>query len=194
MTSLIRRLRTRIACFLVLPLGQLACVVDAAGVIVGDLGEGCGVDGVVELPVASGVEPVAGLGTRGRFNGGGAVVAGVVPGGREPADIAAVSEMIAAPIGPTPYRSMTVVLDASTAVTVRTRMSTRAWSRASSSVTNWRQVATRSAVIGSLIATPARSSTALPVLRDRSVPPSMSRHSRAWRRHTLRVRWAVSWW
>jgi hypothetical protein len=34
--------------------GQLACVVDAAGVIVGDLGEGCGVDGVVDLPVASG--------------------------------------------------------------------------------------------------------------------------------------------
>jgi hypothetical protein len=47
-----------------LALGQLACVADPAGVIVGDLGEGCGVDGVVELPVASGVEPVAGLGTR----------------------------------------------------------------------------------------------------------------------------------
>jgi len=52
-----------------LGLGQLALVVDAAGVIVGDLGEGCGVDGVVDLPVASGVEPVAGLGTRGRFGG-----------------------------------------------------------------------------------------------------------------------------
>src|SRR5918996_6524273 len=62
MTSLIRCLRTRIACFLVLPLGQLACVVDAAGVIVGDLGEGCGVDGVVELPVASGVSRWRALG------------------------------------------------------------------------------------------------------------------------------------
>src|ERR687897_2314815 len=187
MTSLIGRLRTRIACFLVLPLGQLACVVDAAGVIVGDLGEGCGVDGVVELPVASGVEPVAGLGTRGRFNGGGAVVAGVVPGGREPADIAAVSEDDRGADRSDAVQVDDCRLDASTAVTVRTRMSTRAWSRASSSVTNWRQLATRSAVMGSLIATPARSSTALPVLRDRSVPPSMSRHSRAWRRHTLRV-------
>ena len=72
--------------------GQLACVVEVAGVIVGDLGEGRGVDGVVDLPVASGVEPVAGLGARGGFDGGGAVVAGVVPGGREPADVAAVSE------------------------------------------------------------------------------------------------------
>src|ERR687891_2635661 len=62
MTSLIRRLRTRIACFLVLPLGQLACVVDAAGVIVGDLGEGCGVDGVVDLPVASGLSRWRALG------------------------------------------------------------------------------------------------------------------------------------
>jgi hypothetical protein len=45
-----------------LALAQLACVVDPAGVIVSDLGEGRGVDGVVDLAVASGVEPVAGLG------------------------------------------------------------------------------------------------------------------------------------
>jgi hypothetical protein len=45
-----------------LALAQLACVVDPAGVIVSDRGEGRGVDGVVDLAVASGVEPVAGLG------------------------------------------------------------------------------------------------------------------------------------
>jgi hypothetical protein len=117
-----------------------------------------------------------------------------VPGGREPADVAAMSEDDGG-------------ADRSDAVHVDDRRLgcidggdgpgpdvDEAWSRVSSSVTYWRQVATRSAMIGSPIATPARSFTALPVLRDRPVPPSMSRHSRAWRRHTLRVRWAVSWW
>lgn len=68
--------------------------------------------------------------------------------------------MIAAPIGPMPYTSVTDVFDASTAVTVRVRVSARAWSRKPISVTNWWQVATRSTVIGLLMVTPARSCVA----------------------------------
>jgi len=49
---------------------------------------------MVQLPVPVRVHPVADLRSRGRFDRGGRVVAGVVPGGREPADIAAVADQV----------------------------------------------------------------------------------------------------
>ena len=45
-------------------LGLFAEVVDAPDGGVGDLGEGGGVEGVVELTIPSGIEPVAGVGAR----------------------------------------------------------------------------------------------------------------------------------
>ena len=60
-----------------------------------DLTERGDVDRVVELPVPVRVQPMTNLRSRRRFDRCGRVVAGVVPGGREPADVAAVADQVA---------------------------------------------------------------------------------------------------
>jgi hypothetical protein len=69
---------------------------------VADLGDGDHVDGVVELAVATRVEAVPDDGTAGGFDRSGGVVAGVVPGAREPGDVTAVADEIGGDDRPNP--------------------------------------------------------------------------------------------
>jgi hypothetical protein len=59
-----------------LPLGDLALVVGATLRVMADPGDRGQVEGVVQLAVASRVEPVTRAGTAGGLDGGGAVVGG----------------------------------------------------------------------------------------------------------------------
>jgi hypothetical protein len=71
---------------------ELALVVDAAGAWIAGLDECDGVQGVVELAVAGGVEPVAATFAAGGFQRCGAGVAGEMIGAREPGHVADVAE------------------------------------------------------------------------------------------------------
>ena len=75
-----------------LALGELLLEEDAARGVVRDLRDRCDVQGVVEVAVPTGVEPMPDLRSRGRRDRSGGVVAGVVPGGREPADVTGVAD------------------------------------------------------------------------------------------------------
>jgi hypothetical protein len=91
--------------------------------------------------------------------------------------------MMAAPIGPMPYTSVTEVFDAVTPAVVRVRVSASAASREAV----WVHVATHSSVMGSPTCPPARSLW-LGTRSGTGPCPSMSRRSTACRRHTVRVR------
>ena len=75
-------------------LSLLAQVVATTGGVVTDLGDRDHVDGVVELAVATRVEPVPDYRSAGGLDGGGGVVAGVVPGAGEPPDVTAVADQV----------------------------------------------------------------------------------------------------
>jgi len=101
-------------------LGDLAVVVGAAfTVTVTDLADRRHVDGVVEATVAATREPVDLAWPGGHLDRCGAVVGGEGVTGRE-ADTSPTSPMtVAATIGPTPNRVVSVVLEAVTAAVIR---------------------------------------------------------------------------
>jgi hypothetical protein len=69
---------------------------------VADLGHRDHVDGMVELPMPARVEPMPHDWAAGGFDRGGGVVAGVVPGAREPADVTAVADQVGGDDRPDP--------------------------------------------------------------------------------------------
>ena len=90
--------------FAAVAVGLLAEVVVASGCVVAGLGDGDHVDGVIQLAVAAWVEPVPDDRAAGGFDRGGRVVAGVVPGAWEPADLAAVAEDVGGDDRPDPVQ------------------------------------------------------------------------------------------
>ena len=82
-----RRLRARSASLRDFPSGLLAQVVGATGRVVADLGDRGHVHGVVQLSVPARVEAVSLDRSRRGFDRSRLVVAGEVPGGREPANV-----------------------------------------------------------------------------------------------------------
>ena len=78
--------------FAAVAFGDLASVVDASGGVVAGLGDRGDVQCVVQLAVPVGVQSVPVVGCRRCRDRCGGVVAGVVTGGREAADVAGVAE------------------------------------------------------------------------------------------------------
>ncbi len=78
--------------FVAVALGAFAEVVVTSGGVVADLGDGGEMDRMVELAVAAVVEPVARSRPRRRVQRRGRVVAGVMGFGREPADVAGMTD------------------------------------------------------------------------------------------------------
>ena len=103
----------------------------------------------------------------------------------------------AAAVGVTPqsqsivYGLVLVVAVAAMMWRARLRVAMRAWSRRSISAMNARAAATRSAVIGPSMVTVSSRAAAFVAVNARVVPPSISRHNRAWSRPIVRVRCAV---
>src|SRR5947209_13778461 len=75
-----------------LALGDLAVVVGPALAVVAELTDSGDVQGVVDLAVATRVQPITLSPPRGRLDGSGGVVGGEVALGREPADVADVAD------------------------------------------------------------------------------------------------------
>ena len=85
----------RSECFLAcLPFDLFALVIRVSGRVVRDLCDRGDVDRVVQLAVPARVEPVPYAWSGGRFDRGGAVVAGVVPRGWEASRVAAVADEV----------------------------------------------------------------------------------------------------
>jgi hypothetical protein len=173
-----------------LAFGLFAFVVGAAGGVVADLSDRREVQGVVELAVASRVESVPGPWPGRGLDRGGGVVAGVVPGGREPGDVAAVAEddrrddgADAVDVGVVPAIATAPVMRF---LSLSIWSSRRRTSASRSMARALRSMSTRPRARRSSSAARADVS-----LRRSGLPPGMSRHNRAWSRHTAWVRKAV---
>jgi hypothetical protein len=99
--------------FLRFVFGEFAVVVDASGCVVRDLGDRDEMHRVVEFAVPARVEPVAFAGPAGRLDRRSAVVGLEAFRGREPCRSPTWARINAATIGPTPWSSTSVVVDAS---------------------------------------------------------------------------------